>query len=276
MGGATTTETAVSASTDRATVTDGLAQQVGPVHRDALRLASWMGEETSGADPRQIHRAGDAVVAAMCAHLATMNQVLYPEVARRLPHTEGRLARLRAGAHEMLLMMRGIQQYAQGDPHPPGGAVTELYRDLAAQISEHGREEEALLGEFDEAATADERRLLVAEYERMLSKAPSRPHPYLLGPGRPVNGRLGYRMVGLFDNLLDTMDGRVIPWAKVRGPGEVGPWGTWLLGRPPQASSSESSDDNADARTATYATRTGSAPGPDASQSVSRAPSPRG
>ncbi|OHV35675.1 hypothetical protein BCD49_21465 [Pseudofrankia sp. EUN1h] len=237
---------------------DGLARLVGPVHRDAVRLAAWAGESAPGADPRQIHRAGDAAVAAMCAHLATMGYVVYPEVSRLLPGAEERITRLLAGAREMMMIMRGIQQYAQGDTNPPGAEVTELRRELAAAISDHSRAEEELLREFDQASTPEQRRLIAAEYERTLPRAPSRPHPHLLRFRGPLGGRPRYRMMARFDYLLDTMDGRVIPWAKVREPGEVGPWGTWLLGRPPQA------------------TTTGSAPGPDVSQPVTTAARPRG
>jgi len=237
---------------------DGLARLVGPVHRDAARLAAWASDAVPGADPRQTHRAGDAAVAAMCAHLATMGYVVYPEMARLQPHTEGRIARLRAGAREMMMIMRGVQQYAQGDTKPPGSEVTELRRELAEAIVEHSRDEEDLLREFDRASTPDERRMLADEYERALSVAPSRPHPHLLRTRRPLGGRLGYRLVARFDYLLDTMDARIIPGAKVRGPGQVGPWGTWLLGRPPQA------------------TTTGSAPGPDESQPVTSATRPPG
>ncbi|OHV44932.1 hypothetical protein BCD48_23785 [Pseudofrankia sp. BMG5.36] len=244
---------------------DSLVRLVGPVHRDAARLAAWAGGAAPGADPRQIHRAGDTAVAAMCAHLATMGYVIYPEVARLLPHTESRITRLRAGAREMLIIMRGVQQYAQGDTHPPGAEATELRRELATAISDHSREEEDLLREFDQASTPEQRQLLAAEYERALPRAPSRPHPHLLRSRGLLGGRLGYRMMARFDYLLDTMDARVIPWAKVREPGKVGPWGTWLLGRPPQARPP-----------APQATTTGWAPGPDASQPETSAVRPRG
>ncbi|MBL7499634.1 hemerythrin domain-containing protein [Frankia sp. CNm7] len=246
---------------------DGLARLVGPVHRDATRLTAWSTTPTPGADPRLVHRAGYAAVAAMCAHLDTMHRVVYPRVASALPHAEGRLAQLRAGAHDMLVTMQGIQQYAQGDTHWPSAAVSELRGDLATQISDHAREEESLLREFDGATPAAERNRLVAEYERMLPRAPSRPHPYLMR-GR-LAGPLGL-FLARWDGVLDTMDSRVVLGTPVRAPSEVGRWGAWLLGQPP-ARESRPAD-----VTRGQATSTGSERGPAASQPVTRSTSPRG
>ncbi|WP_045877122.1 hemerythrin domain-containing protein [Pseudofrankia sp. DC12] len=221
---------------------DGLAGLVGPVHRDATRLAAWVADGApSDADPRQIHHAGDAAVAAMCQHLATMDRLVYPEVARVLPHTEGTIARLRADAHEMVLTMRGVQQVAQGDTHGRGNATDELRRRFVAAISDHGQVEEELLREYDEAAPSWRQDRLVAEYERLLPRAPSRPHPYLFARG-PFAGTLGFGVLGRFDELLDTMDARELPWAPVREPGRVGPWGAWLLGQPPRTGGLASKD----------------------------------
>ncbi|MBL7491571.1 hemerythrin domain-containing protein [Frankia sp. AgB1.9] len=220
----------------------GLASMVGPVHRDATRLAAWVAEGApSDADPRQIHHAGDAAVAAMCQHLATMDRLVYPDVAQVLPHTEGAIARLRADAHEMVLTMRGLQQVAQGDTHGRGKATAELRRGFLAAISDHGLIEEELLREYDDAAPAWRRDRLVAEYERLLPRAPSRPHPYLFARG-PFASTLRFGVLGRFDELLDTMDARELPWAPVRAPGRVGPWGAWLLGQPPRTGGLPSKD----------------------------------
>jgi len=212
----------------------GVAAAVEPVHRDVARLAAWFDAGTpAAADPRQIHHAGDAAVAVMCQHLATADFVVYPDVVRVLPEAAGTVARLRAGAREMQPILRGVQQIAAGDTYAPGTAAAELRGEFSAAISDHGQIEEDLLREYDEAAPAWRRERLVAEYERMLPRAPSRPHPYLFGRG-PFAGRLGGRLLGRWDKVLDIMDSREVPWAPVREPDEVGPWGAWLLGRPPR------------------------------------------
>jgi hypothetical protein len=233
---------------------DGLARLVGPVHRDAARLAEWTGDPARYADPRQIHRAGDAAVAALCQHLATMDQFVYPEVLRVVPHAAVQVARLRAVGREMMSTMRGIEQQAQGDVHEPGTAAAELRRDLAAAICDHGRVEEDMLREYDEAVSPEEREDLAADYERMLPHAPSRPHPYISRFG-PMAGPVGWRLMGRFDDMLNAMDAREVAGAPVRAPREVGLWGTWLLGRPPQAPSSGTAGRTAVTRTTTTTTR---------------------
>lgn len=211
-----------------------LAALVGPVHRDAARLASWVAEGgPRNADPRQIHHAGDAAVAAMCQHLATMDRLVYPEISEVLPHTAGTIARLRADAREMLGTMRDVEQIAQGDTHSLSATTPDVRRGFLAAISDHGQVEEELLREYDEAAPAWRQERLVTEYERMLPRAPSRPHPHLARG--PLAGALGFGVLGRFDELLDTLDARELPWAPVRAPRKVGPWGAWLLGQPPRA-----------------------------------------
>jgi hypothetical protein len=211
-----------------------LVATVGPVHRDAARLAAWIGAGAPlQSDPRQVHRAGDVAVAAMCRHLATMERVVYPDVLAVLPGADGAVARLRLGARQMQVVMRGVEQIVQGDTHASGTAAAQVRGEFAAAISQHGRIEEDLLREYDQTAAAWRRERLAAEYERMLPHAQSRPHPYLFGRG-PFAGRLGSRLLGRWDGVLDTMDAREVPWAPVREPGEVGLWGAWLLGRPPQ------------------------------------------
>jgi hypothetical protein len=212
----------------------GVARLVGPAHRDAVRLVTWTEGGAPGADPRQLHRASDTAIAGMCQHLATMDQFVYPEVRGVLPSAAGRARRLRALGQNMMTTMREIQQCAWGDVHAPGALLTELRDELAALITEHGRVEEQLLRDYDEAVSPAERRALAAEYERLLPRAPSRPHPYISRLG-PFAGRLPWGLMGRFDRMLNTMDSRAVPGAPVREPGEVGPWGAWLLGRPPQA-----------------------------------------
>jgi hypothetical protein len=222
------------ASSDSPDALEGLARLVGPVHQDAARLADPTdGPAAPGADPRQVHRAGDAAVAAMCRHLATMEQAVYPTVAQLLPGTRDRLARLRTDAHQMLVTMRDVQSSAQGDTYASTAGAASLRHTLAEAITDHARQEESLLREFDQVAAPAERERLVAEYERMLPRAPSRPHPYLFRG--PLAGRLGYHLAARFDHLLDTMDGREVAGRPVRQPGKVGPWGGWLLGRQPGA-----------------------------------------
>jgi len=229
-------------------VEGGVAAAVGPVHRDVARLAAWFDAgSASYADPRQIHHAGDAAVAAMCQHLATADFVVYPDLVRVLPHAAGTVARLRAGAREMQPILRGVQQIAAGDTYAPGTVAADLHGEFSAAISEHGQIEEDLLREYDEAAPAWRRERLVAEYERMLPRAPSRPHPYLFGRG-PFAGRLGSQVLGRWDKVLDIMDSREVPWAPVREPDEVGPWGAWLLGRPPRTADHRADSASAPAR----------------------------
>ncbi|MBX6391625.1 MAG: hemerythrin domain-containing protein [Frankia sp.] len=208
---------------------------VGPVHRDADRLLGRTAAVPIGqADPRQVLRTWDAAIALVSAHLATVDRYIYPRARRWVPRWDERLAQLRSGALEIQTLMRGVQQYAQGDPLSPHVDPADLQRQLRAALAEHVRAEEALLRDIERAAPAEELSALVAEYERRLPRAPSRPHPHLFRH-RAFGHQLGHRMVAWWDGVLDAMDSRVVSGAPVRPPGKVGLWGAWLLGRPPTA-----------------------------------------
>lgn len=216
--------------------------RVASAHRDAALLVERSPGAASGqADPRLSLLANDVAVAELSAHLATMDHVIYPELARRLPDARDRVARLRAGAGEMMSIMRGIEQWVQGDRNRPAASVAELRADLARALDQHVELEESLLREFAAAAPASDLARLEQRYERLLRHAPTRPHPHLQRR-HPLGGRVGFRLVSWFDDVLDTMDSRAVAGTPVRSPARVGLWGAWLLGRPPVAQTEPSRD----------------------------------
>ncbi|SNQ50316.1 conserved hypothetical protein [Frankia canadensis] len=218
---------------------EALTTLVDAAHKDARHLVELSREhgDAAGApdappsDPRQALHASDAAVAAISAHLSAMEAVVYPELARTVPGGRARVAELGRLARRCSSVMRGIEQYVQGDLNHPPDSVASLRRDLAALLAEHARAEDGLLRELDERLSDSERARLHERFADAMRHAPTRPHPHL-GHGGIFGGRLAIRLLGTFDHALDVMDAREVAGAPVRAPAPAGLWGWYLLGRP--------------------------------------------
>lgn len=209
-----------------------LAGLVAAAHRDATVLMEIAGRaQFLPADPRQTLHASDAAVAAFSAHLSAMETVVYPEAARRVPDGRPRTAALRALAREASSVMRGIEQYVQGDLHRPLRGLADLRADLADLTDAHARAEDGLIRDLEAALSETERHRLRADFERTMRRAPTRPHPHL-GHGSSRPSRLAARIAGHWDHLLDTMDARAVAGRPIKAPAPAGLWGWYLLGRP--------------------------------------------
>ncbi|MCL9761956.1 hemerythrin domain-containing protein [Frankia sp. AiPa1] len=217
---------------------EALATVVDSAHADAFQLIELAGSlgATAGqtglsSDPRQFLRANDVAIAAISAHLSAMEAVVYPECSRRLPGGRARVAELSRLARRCASVMRGIEQYVQGDLHHPAASVASLRRDLAALLTEHARIEDELLRALDAQLSDVERARLRERFADAMRHAPTRPHPHL-GHRGPLGGNVTIRLLGTFDHLLDVLDAREVAGAPVRAPAPAGLWGWYLLGRP--------------------------------------------
>jgi hypothetical protein len=216
-----------------------LTTLVDAAHEDAVRLVEMARGrgDAAGApdgpptDPRQALHASDAAVAAVSAHLSAMEAVVYPELARRVPGGRARVAELGRLARRCSSVMRGIEQYVQGDLNHPVDSVASLRRDMAGLLAEHAQAEDGLLRELEERLSDPERARLLDRFADAMRHAPTRPHPHL-GHGGIFGGSLAVRLLGTFDHLLDVMDAREVAGAPVRAPAPAGLWGWYLLGRP--------------------------------------------
>lgn len=215
-------------------MTESLVTLVEAAHQDALHLIELSGTGEAGhpqpSDPRQALHASDAAVAAVSAHLSAMESVVYPEMAARLPGGRGRVADLSRLARRASSVMRGIEQYIQGDLNRPSTSVADLRRDLATLLGDHAVLEDELLRELAESLSEEERTELREHFADAMRHAPTRPHPHL-GHSRVFGGSLAVRVLGRWDHLLDVMDAREVAGAPVRAPAPAGLWGWYLLGR---------------------------------------------
>jgi hypothetical protein len=168
----------------------------------------------------------DAVVW-MCAHLAALEQAVYRELSRRCDGPD--VSAFRRSSFQLERTLRTVEQLACGDAltlHVDAAAVR---RSLIEQLQAQAEREHRLLDRLSECMPVDEQRRLVADYERALAHAPTRPHPH--APHGRMLGWLAFRLNGPRDRIMDTLDSRPTPTPhRPRKPVKSTRWGDYLLG----------------------------------------------
>jgi hypothetical protein len=192
------------------------------------------------ADPRHSSRAVDATIAALSAHMSVAEAILYPAARRGLPDGERRTGELYARNHEIVWVLREIEQVLYGDARGPRESFEDLVTALDQTTRRLAEDSDRLVVDL-EAALGPERSARLAEDLRAaLRHAPTRPHPHLPRSG-PL-ARVAKRVAGWWDHALDVMDAREGAGVQVREPAPPGLWGWYLLGRattPPGTGSAE-------------------------------------
>jgi hypothetical protein len=168
----------------------------------------------------------DAVVW-MCAHLAALEHAVHRELSLRCDESD--VSAFRRRSFQLERTLRTVEQLACGDAltlHVDAAAVR---RSLIAQLQAQAEREHRLLDRLSECMAVDEQRRLVADYERALAQAPTRPHPH--APHGRMLGWLAFRLNGPRDRIMDTLDSRPTPTPhRPRKPIKSTRWGDYLLG----------------------------------------------
>ena len=168
----------------------------------------------------------DAVVW-MCAHLAALQHVVHREMTRLCNGPD--VNAFRRSSLQLERTLRTVEQLACGDAltlNVDGGTVL---RSLVTQLRAQAEQEHRLLDRLSECMPAAEQRRLVADYERALTHAPTRPHPH--APHGRMLGWLAFRLNGPRDRIMDTLDSRPTPTPhRPRKPIKSTRWGDYFLG----------------------------------------------
>jgi hypothetical protein len=168
----------------------------------------------------------DAVVW-LCVHLSAVQHVVQRELTRLLAGPE--VDAFRRGGVQLEHTLRTLEQLDCGDglvSHVDAGLVL---RSLIDQVRAQADHEHRLLLRLAERLSADEQRRLVADYERAMANAPTRPHPH--APHGRLLGSLAFRINGSRDRIMDTLDSRPTPTPHPpRKPVKSSRWGDYLIG----------------------------------------------
>jgi hypothetical protein len=168
----------------------------------------------------------DAVVW-MCAHLAALEHVVHRELSRSCDGPD--VNRFRRSSLQLERTLRTVEQLACGDALTLNVDAAAVRHNLIAQLKAQAEHEHRLLDRLSECMPVAEQRHLVANYERALAQAPTRPHPH--APHGRMLGWLAFRLNGPRDRLMDTLDSRPTPTPhRPRKPIKSTRWGDYFLG----------------------------------------------
>lgn len=215
-----------------ATPTETLTEIVLGPH---AALRQYVDEARSAApdrgDPRRPFALCDRALAALSAHLAAVEEVVYPWARRKLPDGRQRTAHQLQSARHMERVMRGIQGAYYGDHFALATPRAQLWEELRSLLDDHVDAEGRLVEDLARAVTEDEQAALVERFRHTVAGGPTRPHPY--SPHSRFAGRYANRLWSFADHAMDVMDARMVP-ARFTGPRRPAdtPWGQYVLGQP--------------------------------------------
>jgi hypothetical protein len=157
---------------------------------------------------QEVLDAYEQLIAELTRHLFAMEVVLLPVAAQQLGRGTRELATQVTRMRQLEAIQQLIDERLRGWGDPPE-AVEGFRRQLSELTADHRLAEERILSELDAALTGDERSRLAERLRFAMLHAPTRPHPHAIRR-IVVTGWL-YRVVAVWDKVLDVMDSRVVP-----------------------------------------------------------------
>lgn len=171
----------------------------------------------------------DAVVW-LSAHLAAIEHVVYPVLAKKFGAASPPVAALHRKGIEMENALRTLERTLAGD-----ASVMHLVDSadfscrLTDMVSERAADELMLLERLGEQLSPDEQRRLAESYHHTLETAPTRPHPH--SPHAGFLGSVAFHLNARRDHVMDVFDARRVPTPhRPPTPVKSGRWGDYLLG----------------------------------------------
>jgi hypothetical protein len=165
------------------------------------------------------------VVSWLSAHVAAFEHTIYPVARRRVADSKELLEADRQLVSRLTHLLRLMERVHSGDVLASNVSPQGLGDRLTALVDEHSALQVRIVDAIDHALDPAESASLARDYAEALAHAPTRPHPHL-------HSRLLYRLDAMRDHILDTMDGRHVPFPRIPKPRIVpGRWGSYLLGQ---------------------------------------------
>jgi hypothetical protein len=173
------------------------------------------------------------VVSWLSAHVAAFEHIVYPVARRRVADGKELLEADRRLVSRLTHMLRVMERVHSGDVLASNVSRQGLRERLTTLVDEHSALQAQIVDAIDHALDPAESASLARDYAEALAHAPTRPHPHL-------HSRLLYRLDAARDHILDTMDGRHVPFPRMPKPRIVpGRWGSYLLGQQHEAAEIE-------------------------------------
>ena len=166
-------------------------------------------QRDNGRRARESYARMDAFMAATSRHLAAVDEVLLPEVCRRLPDGKQRARAYLLEARRLEQAVARLKARLYGEIHVAHLPLTQVWQEVRAQLARHNDEELKLVRDvcpqLDGTACDD----LAMRIYRAELRAPTRAHPYTPHTGLP--GLAARRVFAFADRFWDSAQSRVVP-----------------------------------------------------------------
>ena len=149
---------------------------------------------------------GYQVIARLSGHLAAMWRTVYPHAAGHLDGERQLRAECLGRARAVEWTLRQLECRLAGDVSAARLSVTAVSGALARYLDGYWPAERALVAWVEDRSAAGDMEKLARDYQRALTRGPTRPHPRCPRSG-PL-GPIAFWLHSHWDRLLDTVDSR--------------------------------------------------------------------
>jgi len=160
------------------------------------------------AQPEHRHQT-DWFYAIAAQHLAAAEDVLLPQILRRLPDGGELVTRYVGNAKRLERSLRFLKGHQYGDGRVLHLRHDDLWRHLDRLMAEHEQLETECSRRLCDELADDDVNALTEKLLEAEEIAPTRAHPY--SPHTGTAGRLVHRIWRMADNAWDSAEGRVVP-----------------------------------------------------------------
>jgi hypothetical protein len=190
--------------------TDSLTVTVEATHRSLeQRLSEVVNTLKRDARAREGYGRTDAFMGAASRHLAAAEDVLVPEVCRRLEDGAQVTREYLEAARRLEASMARLRGRLYGELHAAYLPWNEVWADLRQCLTRHNDAERLMVDRLTAVVEPHEADDLAARVYRAELRAPTRAHPYL-----PHTGRVGVaarRIWARADRFWDAAQNRMVP-----------------------------------------------------------------
>ena len=189
--------------------TNRLMVTIDATHQSLAQRLAEAHDPDSRRRARESYARMDAFMGATSRHLAAVDEVLLPEVCRRLPDGKQHAKAYLVEARHLEQAIARLKARLYGEVHVVHLPLQGVWQDVTDQLTRHNDLERELVRELCadlDASTCDD---LASRIYHAELRAPTRAHPYT--PHTGLTGVAARRLFAFADRFWDNAQSRVVP-----------------------------------------------------------------
>jgi hypothetical protein len=189
--------------------TNRLMVTIDATHQSLAQRLSEAQDQDGRRRARESYARMDALMAAASRHLAAVDEVVLPEVCRRLPDGKQRAKAYLVEARHLEQAVARLKARLYGEVHVVHLPLTVVWQEVRDQLTRHNQLELEMVQDLCAVSDSDACDDLATRIYRAELRAPTRAHPYTPHTGLP--GLAARRLFAFADRFWDNAQSRVVP-----------------------------------------------------------------